>query len=198
MSNPRHWMQTYSGRAFRFDEPTNLELNIKDISRPLSRIPRFNGHGSKPLSVAEHSLIVRRILHNWGASEMVQLHGLMHDAHEAFTGDIIAPFKRFLREVLLCDIEAFQAEIQVNILAAFNIPMLSRLEDIALIKKVDLYCCKLERDLVMKSSLEWDVDDTIVYDQSDYEMYEFMHPADADDRFRVQFKRLMGKINRTC
>lgn len=198
MSNPRHWMQTYSGGAFRFDEPTSLELNIKDISRPLSRLPRFNGHTSRPLSVAEHSLVVRRILHNWGMNELVQLHGLMHDAHEAFTGDIISPFKRFLYEVMLVDIAAIQAEIQVNIFAAFNIPMLSRLEFVEQIKKADLYACKLERDLVMKSSLEWDIDDTKIWDPADYEMYEFMPAVDADDRFRVQFKRLMGKINRTC
>lgn len=193
MSNPRHWMQTYSGGAFRFDMIGDLELNIKDISRPLSRLPRFNGHTSRPLCVAEHCLVVRRLLHKWGYGELVQLHGLMHDSHEAFTGDIVSPFKRFLKDVLRCDIGVLQDSIQVSILDSFSIPMLENPDQVAAIHSADLQACRLERNLVMKSSLEWDIDNVQV-DRADEQFYEFMHAADADDRFRVQFKRLKDKI----
>lgn len=158
-------MQTYTGRPFRFDSPVDLELAIKDVAVPLARLPRFGGHTNKTLSVAEHSCAVAHILNGWYARPLVCLHGLMHDAHEAFTGDIVAPLKRFMKDVHLFDISELQAELQCNIMAALGIPMLSKLEEIELIHKADIVACKIERDLYMESSYEWDIDD-IKYDKT--------------------------------
>jgi len=195
MSNPRTWMQTYTGRAFKFDECYNLDLHIKDIARPLSRIPRFGGHTTKPLSVAEHSIAVSYILERQGVPSICTMHGLMHDAHEAFTGDMVAPFKRYLKETYLIDINAMQAEMQCNIMASFRIPMLSNINHIELIREADLMACKIERDIYMSSTLSWDIDD-IKYSPEFFSLYNEkpLSSADAFKDFTARFNELRGKL----
>lgn len=89
------WMITNTGRehhllgtAQQFNEPT-----IEEIAHALAQINRFTGHTKRPYSVAEHSLLVCSIAANEGASPMAQLAALLHDAHEAFTGDVSSPVK---------------------------------------------------------------------------------------------------------
>jgi hypothetical protein len=194
MSNPRHWMQTYTGRPFRFDDLSDLQLDIRDIARPLSRLPRFGGHTSHPISVAEHSVVVSQILRAWNQPNIVQLHGLMHDAHEAFTGDIVAPLKRFLHDTMNFDISSLQDSIQNAIHQAFNIPDLELEIQEVRIHNADLYACKLERNLVMKSSLEWDIDQ-IEIDQEHLTLYSYHTPLEAFTKFSGLFKYLMEHIN---
>jgi hypothetical protein len=56
-------------------------------------IVRFNGHLSKPYSVAEHSLLVADLARLMGENRRGQLAALLHDAHEVYTGDIARPIK---------------------------------------------------------------------------------------------------------
>ena len=71
---------------FRVNRP-----RIEDIAWALARIPRFNGHGDRVVSVAEHSLVVCDLF-GPGASA-VKLAALMHDCEEAYTGDMVKPYK---------------------------------------------------------------------------------------------------------
>lgn len=86
---------TASGREVSLQFPQQDDFCIEDIAHALSLTNRFQGHTSRPYSVAEHSLLVLKI-----ARDMLQLdaHGqmyaLMHDAHEAYTGDQSTPSKR--------------------------------------------------------------------------------------------------------
>lgn len=89
------WIFTKSGAEFHLREP-GMGVNrydILDIAHALSLINRFAGHTSRPYSVAEHSLLVADIAADAGATPMVQLAALMHDAHEAYLGDVISPVK---------------------------------------------------------------------------------------------------------
>jgi hypothetical protein len=87
------WRQLYSGgRTWPFD-PRVEEINIVDIAHALGQICRFTGHTQEFYSVAEHSIHVSR-----NCLPEHALWGLLHDAAEAYLGDIARPIKVSLRQ----------------------------------------------------------------------------------------------------
>lgn len=89
---------TLSGAVIPMDRRTaraEQDISILDIAHSLALTNRFNGHTVRPLSVAEHSLLVVEIAEReLGLREPgALLAALLHDAHEAITGDLITPAK---------------------------------------------------------------------------------------------------------
>ena len=72
---------------------TPADVNIEDIAHGIARQCRYNGHTGGHLSVARHSLWVSDWLLDQGASRLIALTGLLHDASEAYIGDMIRPLK---------------------------------------------------------------------------------------------------------
>jgi len=68
-------------------------IRIEDIAHQLSIINRWHGATKRPYSVAEHSLLCSEIARRAGASLLVQLAALLHDAHEIYTNDLSSPAK---------------------------------------------------------------------------------------------------------
>jgi 5'-deoxynucleotidase YfbR-like HD superfamily hydrolase len=92
------WVQTVSGIAFELCEPRVEDVNVGDIAHSLSRIARFNGHpAGEPYSVAHHSMLVADLLASWGAPPAIVREGLLHDAPEAYYGDLTSPLKSAFR-----------------------------------------------------------------------------------------------------
>lgn len=89
------WMITATGRDFHLSGAASLgnQIDLADIAHALAQINRYTGHTTRPYSVAEHSLLVADIAQRAGATPMVQLAALLHDAHEAYTGDVSSPVK---------------------------------------------------------------------------------------------------------
>lgn len=83
------WMQTFTGRKFYPLDPRPEEIDIFDIAHALAHQCRYNGHSDFFYSVAEHSVLVSRVVPPEHA-----LWGLLHDAAEAYLGDMIRPLKR--------------------------------------------------------------------------------------------------------
>ena len=89
------FMQTYSGRKFWPLDPRPEEVHIEDIAHSLSLQCRYAGHCISFYSVAEHSVHVARwLLTKFGP--LTALHGLLHDAPEAYVVDVPRPLKRHL------------------------------------------------------------------------------------------------------
>lgn len=89
---------TRSGISFDLKSPTVDMVKIEDIAYALSRICRFTGHVDIPngiYSVATHSYNVSIQLSH---SPKLALLGLLHDAPEAYYGDVSSPLKSLLPE----------------------------------------------------------------------------------------------------
>jgi hypothetical protein len=88
------WVQTWTGQAVDLAAPDPGAIRRVDIARSLSRLARFNGHTEEPYTVAQHSVLVARLASAaWigEAPAAFRLAALLHDAHEAYMGDIVAP-----------------------------------------------------------------------------------------------------------
>lgn len=85
------YIQTFTGAKFSYEEPGPFRM--RDIAHALAMIPRFNGHVVRHYSVAEHSVLVSRMLGRDGVEQDLTVAGLLHDAHEAYIGDIPSPLK---------------------------------------------------------------------------------------------------------
>lgn len=89
MRDASSWIQTYSSTKFYPLEPRPEDVSIVDIAHALANVCRFAGHVSEHYSVAQHSVLVSKLVAPEDA-----LWGLMHDAAEAYTGDLPRPIKR--------------------------------------------------------------------------------------------------------
>lgn len=83
------WIQTFTGKMFPLYSPGVWDIDIEDIANALSMICRFGGHTSSFYSVAEHCINVANEVDPKYAFD-----ALMHDAAEAYIGDMVTPLKR--------------------------------------------------------------------------------------------------------
>lgn len=92
------FITTYSGIKFHFDDPKPEEVAIVDIAYALANTYRWGGHACPNITVAQHSVIVCDMLLRRGYDAEVGMQGLLHDAAEAYLGDIPTPIKSRLPE----------------------------------------------------------------------------------------------------
>ena len=142
------WAQTYTGRAVDLLLPKVEQIHLDDICVALERLPRFNGHTTHPWSVAAHSLCVADALELTGAlpEPAERLAALLHDAHEAYTGDIISPMQAAIDRT---EIRAIQAGLQQAIHQRFGLPASLPHNTIVAIKQADLAMLAREKDSLM-------------------------------------------------
>ena len=111
------WMPTASGRRFTPLAPRVEDIDIVDIAHGLSNICRYGGHTLEFYSVAQHSVLVSEELEGDPIDPARCLWGLLHDATEAYLGDVITPLKAVMPEY-----QAAEALLAVAIAAKFVLP----------------------------------------------------------------------------
>jgi hypothetical protein len=82
---------TVTGKRFDLFESDADMIDPRDISHSLANLCRFNGHTREFYSVAQHSFIVAELI-----PEEHKLAALLHDATEAYLGDMIRPLKQWM------------------------------------------------------------------------------------------------------
>lgn len=82
---------TMTGQRFDLYEPDPDRIDPRDISHALGNLCRFNGHTREFYSVAQHSCIVADLV-----PEEHKLAALLHDATEAYVGDMVRPLKEWM------------------------------------------------------------------------------------------------------
>lgn len=136
------YVSTFSGNRFYPLEPRIDHIAIEDIAHGLAYQCRFNGQTHEFYSVAQHSLIVASLV-----PTDLRLAALLHDAAEAYLGDMVKPLK-----VLLPAFAAIEDQVSALIATAFGIDF----SDYAPIKRADLIALATEkRDLMPHSAERW-------------------------------------------
>lgn len=130
-------IKLHSGKYLNLVDPQPDQFDLEDIAVPLGRICRFGGHCKTFYSVAEHS---------WHCYDVGRKDGLpldslrallMHDATEAFIGDVVRPLK-----AMLPDYRHVEKRLESVIAARFLIDFDSHAE---LIREIDLAVLLAER-----------------------------------------------------
>ncbi len=133
---------TADGEYFDFFDVTNNRFDINTIAHALSNICRFTGHSRHFYSVAQHCVLVSYIV-----PEKFALHGLLHDAAEAFIGDVSSPLKKLLPQY-----KVIEMRIEANLFARFDLPLTVP----AQVKHADLVALRTEqRDLMRIEGGDW-------------------------------------------
>lgn len=143
------WILTASGHELDLAYAKPAQMVLADVAHALAQINRFTGHCRRPYSVAEHSLLVLDIIEHLFAPASVhcRLAALMHDAHEAYVGDLSTPMKRTVGDgwaLVEHRMERTLRSAWVLHTAAF--------EHAAIIKQADLIALATERAQLMPQS----------------------------------------------
>lgn len=85
---------TYTGRWLDLNDLPSCDFVIEDIAWALGRILRYNGHIKHNYNVAQHCIAM-----SYMVPKRFALEALLHDAAEAFMGDVIKPVKGMFPEI---------------------------------------------------------------------------------------------------
>lgn len=127
-------IQTFTGKVIDLGLVTEEDIDILDIAHALSLINRYTGHTIAPYSVAQHSVHVSRLVADEHA-----LWGLLHDASEAYLGDVSRPLKSMLPDYkrleemvqrAIADRFALQWPIPAEVKAADNVALMAEKRDL--------------------------------------------------------------------
>lgn len=163
-----------SGAYFDFEDPHGSDFTIEDIAHGLSNLCRFTGHTVAFYSVAEHSVWCSRM-----AQGRCALAALLHDAPEAFIGDLNKPLK-----TLLPDYARIEARVEAAVFARFGLPR----ELPGEVKVIDRQMLRAEQEQAMGNRDDWYWADGRAAPVT----LEFWNPARARAEFLKRYRELLA------
>ena len=162
---------TYCGPLFDFKDPTTDMVRIEDIARGLSNSAHFGGQTEQYFSIAQHCLLVYELIPDeHKESYTFGMAALLHDASEAYTGDMVKPLKNMLPEF-----KKIEDRIMEVIFEKYDLP----LRTLKLIKDYDMTAQKIEYQYLFGRNRE--------------EKYlPVMTPKESYDAFMEMFNKLIN------
>lgn len=131
--NDKGIFNTVGRKKFNLVFPDIARIEIEEIAHALAHICRFGGHSPEYYSVAQHSVLVSCL-----APVKLKKAALLHDASEAYTGDVIKPLKNLLGKAF--------ADIEYNLMATIGLKYGLTQEDFDAVKEYDRKAVELEYD----------------------------------------------------
>jgi 5'-deoxynucleotidase YfbR-like HD superfamily hydrolase len=190
-------LETVTGQLVDIGNPDPSTINIEDIAWGLSRMSRFCGQTVTPIAynVAQHSLFVAEEVDSilkanvsrlslYQYSDIV-LKALLHDAAEAYTGDLPSPVKHLekLRPIII--------QIETGLMNAIYLSLGivgPTEEEEKLIKQADRIAQKIEAHAFMPSrGKHWENLPTVSLER----LQQFSPPLDS----LTSYKLFMNKFN---
>lgn len=135
-----------NGKIINFNDLKGYDFTIEEIADFLSHVKRFNGYG---MDVASHSIWVANTLYYLTGNPHIALLGLMHDAQEAYIGDIATPVK----DVAGNNWDRLENNVQRAILWHLNIKHEHNLGAEKLVKLIDQVSLKLEYEQMVEAGV---------------------------------------------
>jgi uncharacterized protein len=145
---PGPYIQTLSGRRVNPFDAAPEDIDPADIAQALSNLCRFGGHSRAFYSVAQHSVIVSDRLAEAGAAPAAVMAALLHDAAEAYLGDLPHPLKH--RSELGARFREAEKRLEAVIARRFDLP-----EAAAEIKPIDRALLATERRIFSRVAWDW-------------------------------------------
>lgn len=139
-NNP--YITTYTGKNFHLLRPHQNEVDLTSIARSVATKPRYNGHALETITVLDHLILCYHLARD----PVIKLHSLMHDMHEPYSGDVVAPFKPVLYVEIDGDFVPFETVENLHqavVYAHFGIPLPTP-EQRAEVKRIDLLARAIE------------------------------------------------------
>lgn len=164
--------RTLTGLKFSLTDPKPEMITIEDIAAGLAHKGHYSGLTPKYFSIAEHCLLTERLFANTGDLEDYELRliALLHDASEAYIGDIIRPLKDLVPEF-----RNIENKIHEAIFKKFDLPI----ERLSEIKEFD--------------NQSQDLEASVFYHNGEHSMIKYMTPQEARDNFTGRFMFLEQK-----
>lgn len=165
-----------SGAQFDFLDPHGSEFTIEDVAHGLAHVCRYAGQCRGFYSVAEHSMLVARVV-----EPRLALEALLHDAAEAFIGDVTRPLKQLLPEY-----KRIEAIVEDAIVERFGLDR----DRLKAVKEADLRVLAAEQQQVMApGTADWAVEAGI---EPAAIMVTMMTPDTAKKSFLAHYDRLQA------
>lgn len=162
-----------SGKIFDFLNPHGSDFDIHDVAHGLAHVCRYAGQCRDFYSVAEHSLLVSDVVTEY------RYEALLHDAAEAFIGDITRPLKQLLPEY-----KRIEAEVEDAVADRFSLDRGYR----SVVKAADLSVLAAEQAQVMAAGTDaWAAEANII--PADI-VVRYLAPREAKRQFLERFAEL--------
>jgi 5'-deoxynucleotidase YfbR-like HD superfamily hydrolase len=180
VDEPGPFIQTLSGRRVNPLDASPEDIDAGDIARALSNTCRFGGHSKAFYSVAQHSSIVCDLLEQRGATPDELMAALLHDAAEAYLGDLPHPLKH--RSELGAAFRVAEKRLEAVIAERFALP-----EAAARVKPIDRALLAAERRTFSEVTWHWPELDGAEEIEIEIEPWP---PARAQEEFTRRYERI--------
>ncbi len=157
--NWKHAIQTYTGKLVNVADPDPATIDIFDIAHHLALMTRFNGACRVAYSIAQHSVLCASRAGDYHfpqpREEKLALALLMHDAAEAYVGDIVRTIKHEVP-----DFAVFENKLMDAINTRFDLPRVAEIPFFKVaVKEVDNRMLVTEKLQLMAQTVPWPIEE---------------------------------------